>query len=478
MTKEQEAIMNHDYGILKINAKAGSGKTTTIKMWCEKHSHLKILYLVFGKAMSDEATKLFKNIKNVEVRTTHSLAFKSFGLKYKSKLTQNFTIQDVMQTLNIKKDYELANMILDIFNKYLSSDSEDISEFTISEIFNNIKSHYTNSVSKLCKKLWDKSYDLSSDTKVTHDFYLKLYQLSKPNLVNDFDVIIVDEVQDQTLSLKSILENSNVKTQILIGDQHQSIFKFRNCVNLFDYIVGKELPLSNSFRVSNNVANLCNNLFGNFGFSFKMTGSNENSNFIFYEEDVYYDNVNIICRNNATILKHAIYAVLQNKYLYFEGGIKSYPFDFYKDLFWFLKTGKSFNPKLCMFNGYEDFIRYLDESEDIELNNAFNIIRTVSKDVKSKLNISFPELINMIKESAVTKKENADVKFVTAHKSKGLTFNNTTFITSDFKINEINSDEFGMDLSEEEEQEINLFYVALTRCKSTVIIPNKYKKFL
>ncbi|MGL5188125.1 MAG: hypothetical protein ACRC7S_00545, partial [Cetobacterium sp.] len=80
LTDEQlEILQNAKSGIISIDSLAGTGKTSTLIEWCKLHPNDKILYLVFGKAMSDEAKKMFKSCKNVEVKTTHALAYKSFG---------------------------------------------------------------------------------------------------------------------------------------------------------------------------------------------------------------------------------------------------------------------------------------------------------------------------------------------------------------------------------------------------------------
>lgn len=78
LTPEQKNII-HSKGDLKINAVAGSGKTTTIIEYARARSlHSKILYLAFNKSVRMEATKRFAglNLNNVKIETAHSLAFK------------------------------------------------------------------------------------------------------------------------------------------------------------------------------------------------------------------------------------------------------------------------------------------------------------------------------------------------------------------------------------------------------------------
>ena len=52
-THEQQAILNAPERLMKVNARAGTGKTSTLLMLAEKHSSAQILYLVYNKKMDD-----------------------------------------------------------------------------------------------------------------------------------------------------------------------------------------------------------------------------------------------------------------------------------------------------------------------------------------------------------------------------------------------------------------------------------------
>ena len=91
LTKEQQDILASNDDI-KINAVAGSGKTTTMIAYAQSRpSESKILYLAFNKSVKMEAIKKFqsKGLFNVQVETTHSLAYKYVVIKnqYKVKST-------------------------------------------------------------------------------------------------------------------------------------------------------------------------------------------------------------------------------------------------------------------------------------------------------------------------------------------------------------------------------------------------------
>jgi F-box protein 18 (helicase) len=88
LTEEQEAII-HSEGDIKINAVAGSGKTTTIIEYARtRPNNCRILYLAFNRSVKLEAIKKFeqKNLTNVVVETAHSLAYKNIVFKYGYKV--------------------------------------------------------------------------------------------------------------------------------------------------------------------------------------------------------------------------------------------------------------------------------------------------------------------------------------------------------------------------------------------------------
>jgi hypothetical protein len=92
LTDEQHAICQAardlDVGSsLKIQAFAGTGKTTTLAAIAESLGQRKFLYLVFNRAAADEAEH--KMPSNVTVRTAHALAFRSVGYVYKSRLASS-----------------------------------------------------------------------------------------------------------------------------------------------------------------------------------------------------------------------------------------------------------------------------------------------------------------------------------------------------------------------------------------------------
>ena len=80
LTQEQKDIVNtvyNDEKIIKINAYAGCGKSSTlvevVKEIRKKDKTSKILYVVFNRSMLEEAKEKFAGL-DVECQTTHGFA--------------------------------------------------------------------------------------------------------------------------------------------------------------------------------------------------------------------------------------------------------------------------------------------------------------------------------------------------------------------------------------------------------------------
>ena len=82
LTTQQKEIIESvkKYRNIKINAFAGTGKTTTLKLIANEYHEKKILYLAFNSAIKNEASSIFPN--NTNVKTTHGLAFAAIKKNY------------------------------------------------------------------------------------------------------------------------------------------------------------------------------------------------------------------------------------------------------------------------------------------------------------------------------------------------------------------------------------------------------------
>ena len=91
LTYEQQAILKSAGNVVRINARAGTGKTTTLQMLAQKHREQRILYLVFNRKAKEEARNSFP--PNVDTLTVHGLAYRNEGYKgyQETKLRERLT---------------------------------------------------------------------------------------------------------------------------------------------------------------------------------------------------------------------------------------------------------------------------------------------------------------------------------------------------------------------------------------------------
>jgi F-box protein, helicase, 18 len=186
----------------------------------------------------------------------------------------------------------------------------------------------------------------------------------------------------------------------------------------------------------------------------------------------------VLARTNLGLLLKAIEYVTEKeklKYIYFEGNINSYT---YAD------EGASLYDILNLYNGKRRLIRdklikemkdleeledYIKKTEDVQLGLMIEIVKEYGNGI--------PDIIKKIKDKHVdnNEKEKAEMIFSTVHRCKGMEYD-AIHIVNDFiteeKIEKLTSDFVDDEISISKiNEEINLLYVAVTRTKNSIYIP-------
>ena len=111
-TDEQMDIINAvaRYNSIKIFALAGTGKTTVLKGIADHYPDMKMLYIAFNHSIAEEAKKKFP--ANVDVYTTHGLAFKYTGRYYafSKRLVGKFDCHAIASKMNIAVGFVYDNI--------------------------------------------------------------------------------------------------------------------------------------------------------------------------------------------------------------------------------------------------------------------------------------------------------------------------------------------------------------------------------
>ena len=473
---------------IKIESFAGTGKTTTLEQLFENYPTKQILYLVFNKDMQTEAKTRMKKFGNVKVSTIHALAHSFYKREFKNTVLEHYDISPlVIQELFGLEDLMSACKILDEYKEFLASSNsivdlkkeiptnldidKEILDKTLKEwkekkeyLFflpdKRVKFRFSKFIVDILKK------QLSGEIHITHDTYLKLFQLSKPNL-SKYDIIAVDEAQDIT---KAILDIVTIQPslKIFVGDRYQNIYGFRKTINALEEI---ETPhtyeLNISYRIGQPIADLSMNILSKrYNTPIKIIGNNVSK--VSSESELKAsDKVFKLARKSITLLLEAQECLERGVRYRFKGGISKYGVSTALN---FLKYGSIY------YNG-ERINKYkireiYDETEDPEL----GILLAIESRFKTEENLNLLILNEELSE------KDAEVVLTTAHRSKGLEWDNVELL-NDFELipsaiaskGDIEENDDSLSITLSDKQEFNLFYVAITRAKKNLILPYSLK---
>ena len=482
LTTEQHAIIN-SAGNIKVNAVAGSGKTTTIIEYAKaRPRNCTILYLVFNRSVKEEAIRKFINegMTNVTVETAHSLAYKHIFLGSNYKLKHiGYKAHEIIELLGIKNNREkytefiLANHILKMMAYFCNSDKKQLQEIDYLATITDrkakafVKSFYPyleQKVITLMSKM-DKE-----EIEITHDFYLKKFQLSNPTL--NYDYILFDEGQDASMVMLDVFLKQKA-TKVIVGDTHQQIYSWRYAVNSLEMVNFKTYSLTTSFRFNQDIANLAMQVIQMKKHIDKPTNISINGVGRSYNTKTKA----VLARTNLGLLVKAIEYVTEKrqvKRLHFEGNINSYTYatdgaSLYDVLSLCNNNHYLIKDKLIKkMNNLEDLMDYIEKTEDRELGMMVDIVREYGNEI--------PTIIQSIKDKHVDNKDEAEIVFSTVHRSKGMEYD-VVQIVNDFVSEELlikqkeNTNEENNYSPAQINEEINLLYVAITRTRNRVYVP-------
>ncbi|XP_016075245.1 PREDICTED: F-box DNA helicase 1 isoform X2 [Miniopterus natalensis] len=498
LTHEQQLILNHKMEplqVVKIMAFAGTGKTSTLVKYAEKWSESRFLYVTFNKSIAKQAERVFPS--NVTCKTFHSMAYGHVGRTYQSKKKLNlFKLTPFMvnSVLEGKAGFIRAKLVCKTLENFFASADDELTIDHVPIWYKNSQgqramveqSEKLNSVLE-ASRIWDNMQKLGECKEeayqMTHDGYLKLWQLSKPSLAS-YDAIFVDEAQDCTPAIMSIIL-SQPCGKIFVGDPHQQIYTFRGAVNaLFTVPHTHVFYLTQSFRfgveiayVGATILDVCKRVRKK-----TLVGGNHQSGI----RGDTKGKVALLSRTNANVFDEAV-RVTDGEVparIHLIGGIKSFGLDRIIDIWILLQPEKErkkrnltikdrFIRRWVYKEGFSGLKRYVTDAEDKELEAKIAVVE--------KYNIRIPELVERIGKCHVEDLDFADYILGTVHKAKGLEFD-TVHVLDDFvkvpcaRHNLAQLPHFRVESFSEDEW--NLLYVAVTRAKKRLIMTKSLENIL
>lgn len=482
LTAEQQLVMDTNCNLV-INAVAGSGKTTTLIAYAKSRpAGSRILYLAFNKTVKTEAISKFKaaGLGHVTVETAHSLAYDHVVKKFKYRVSPGYSSYEICEMMDINTgdrhtDYIIASHVNRFVSLFCNSRAARVQELDYRQEITEAKAKafvtgFYPAIEQYTRELLARMD--KGEIAVTHDFYLKKFQLCAPVL--HYDYILFDEGQDASAAMLDVfLQQQAIK--IIVGDVHQQIYGWRYAINSLQQVDFPVYHLSSSFRFDDEVALVANKILGwkkilDLPPAVKLTGAGEPGELIRTRAT--------LGRTNLSLLVNAI-AQWQHgeiKKVFFEGNISSYTF---------ADEGASLFDVLNLYNGKPEKIRdkllgtmksmkeledYIGKTED----GSLGLIVEVVKEFGNRL----PGLISELKNSHTASKEEADMIFSTVHRCKGMEYDEVTLL-SDFMHEEklkMQVAQAGGELLPEKikhklAEEVNIVYVAATRARVKLRLP-------
>lgn len=436
-TAEQEEICRSNAKRMKIDAFAGCAKSTTIAEYTKDRRNSIFLMLAYNTTTKESSTQRFG--RNTQVMTFNGLAYARGGKAYERKLIGN------LKPFHLEcEDRIIAARAINVINRFLHSTAEKIGA-------DHDEDNAGGPVIDLARKTWESMKLTSGGVPMTHDGYMKLFQLSKP--VIDVDRILYDEGQDANPVALDILNRQRAAITI-VGDRHQSIYAYRGAVNAMQqFEADASFLLRTSFRFGRGIADLATKILRNqCGEQNALVGAGKHEATWSFPLTAPHT---IICRANATVFDEAATLHANKRDFGFVGGADGYRFALICDAFKLFSGARREirDPFLAQFTDWSEMKAYAETLDDRELGILIRVTEKYGRDT-----------LKLASEFQAKRDHQGEVMLTTAHKSKGLEWENVR-LANDFA-----------DLSDPNPmrpvgiQESNLIYVAVTRAMKSLII--------
>lgn len=461
-TPEQQAVVDaYQTGDnLVVEAGAGTGKTTTLKMVAAARPARRGLYVAYNKAIATDAQRTFPD--RVKCSTAHSLAYGAVGRLYRHRLNgPRVPARETALILRINEPVKLGD-------RYLAP--QQLARLTMETVDRFCKSADTvptgyhvprkprmddpASMQELrsilvpyAQRAWEDLTSTDGRLRFDHGVYLKMWQLSRPRL--PYDYVMLDEAQDANPVIASVVDGQTHTQRIMVGDRSQAIYGWNGAIDAMAKFDGKRLLLSQSFRFGPQVAREANKWLTVLGADLRLTGFEQISSQI--AKLAVPDAV--LCRSNAGAMSRAIQRMRDGHRVALVGGgdtIRRLAEAAVK-----LKAGLGCDhPELFAFRTWAEVQDYAEnDPAGGDLKVFVKLIDDHGPD----------EVIDAV--TRLTDERYADIVLSTSHKAKGREWDSVQIATDFHKPKD---DEKTGKPGEIAREEAMLAYVAVTRAKLTL----------
>jgi len=451
---------------LRIDAYAGAGKTSTLKLLTQDCSR-RGLYMAFNRVIAEDAKRSFP--ASVSCATAHSLAFRAIArsLGYPDwKLTGALTPNTILDQFRMPPILEFrsgvtltkwayGSILLHTVRRFLQSEDDTVRSLHIPRygllemLPDTVFEEFGTQAMEHANAIWNAMCHKSAGLPLGHDGYLKLWALSRPRASVDY--ILIDEAQDLNPVLLGVLRNQTCQI-VYVGDPYQQIYEWRGAVNAMDQVeIRDRVLLSQSYRFGTVIAEAATRVLRTLGAKEPVRGvASLESNVAALVPQI------ILSRTNSGVIGNVLRAQAAGRRCHVLGGTKSLSLlltDVQR-----VKGGQTgTSSELLGFHSWKDVMSFSGQAEGEHLRALVNLVQEYGEGP-------------MLRALAGCEENEADAQVIcsTAHKSKGREWGYVA-IDTDFLEPRPHSDQAKR--QQEEAAELRLLYVAITRAKFAVDLP-------
>lgn len=450
----EAALSQHN---MVVQAGAGAGKTSTLVMVGHALSGKKVAYIAYNKTTATEAKGRFPS--HVRCSTSHALA-SAYIKKYQRRIGdgKRQRAHEQAQLLNIGVSVELTSTVLlpcdlariavETVKRYCQSDDDEIGhhhvprQVGIDHVDEQV--YLTELIVPYAQRAWSDIRNVDGRLQFDHDYYFKMWALTKPDL--GFDVVMLDEAQDTNPALAAVIADQDGQ-QILVGDSNQQLYAWRGAVDVLEsWDAPMRLTLRQSWRFGQAIADEANRWLTVLGADLRVKGNPSLDSVVgrLKKPDA------ILCRTNAEAVKQVMRAMQIGRRPALVGGGNA--IEALAKAAHQLKTeGRTSHRELFAFRSWGELQDYVDNE-------------TGGRDLKPFVDLidehGVEKILYTVAGLAVSEAD-ADVVISTAHKGKGREWNTVT-IAEDYREPLPDDDGHPGPIPREDAM---LAYVAVTRAK-------------
>lgn len=454
---------------VKMNAKAGSGKTTTNVLIAKSSPQKQFDYIVYNRALADEAATKFPS--NTRTFTAHALAMRNYcrprGFYPRvqartipiAQSARMISADPIVVTVDGAQRRLAATFVaaaaFNAIDKFCQTGDAQPSwrhvkpSEALGEARSEANMEFRRHVAEYLPRIWADMMKPDGKLPYSHNAYLKGWAMSDPKM--NTDCILYDEAQDANGAMLAIVEAQQARgiQVIYVGDPHQAIYEWNGAVDAMGKAhADHEAHLTMSFRFGQEIADVANRVLSILGDAHPIIGNPAITSRVgdFPGAPV------MLCRTNAIAVVNAIADLKAGRKPFIVGGVKDI-ISFVEAAQALQRGGETSHPKLGAFSSWGEVIEHAEETGDGDLT---RIIRLMDQ---------FPDLNTMIRQlNALPKsEESADRIYSTGHKAKGREWAQVR-IATDFPHSDPEMGDDGKPVARKATvEEMRLLYVAVTR---------------